>query len=391
MEAARFVDSPFGAPTREPGNRYAFTYYLPRSLPRRLDVSSTVVEAMSEADAALGTLQGLSVLMSDPQLLIGPSIKREAVASSRIEGTQASLSDVLQAEVGDRSASNDDVREVEQYLEATRLAYELAHTLPITQRLLLQVHEVLLTGVRGQEKGPGEFRTSPVWVGSMGDTPDTAAYVPPIPTHLPELLSDWERFVNDDGRQLPVLLQAALMHYQFETIHPFLDGNGRIGRLVINLLLMDRGRLDQPLLDVSHYFESHRSAYYDALQGVRERGDIETWLRFFLRAVKEQADDAVARSRKLIAIRENYLREAVTGRSSLPQLVEQIVQNPYITAKYFAQVAGLTEQGARNVIRKAAEKGWLERLGIRGQGGREYWYAREVVAALEEPMSYSDR
>lgn len=389
MDAALFADSPFGAPAREPGNKYAFTYYLPRSLPRQLDVSPAVVEAMSDADAALGMLQGLSVLMHDPELLIGPSIKREAVASSRIEGTQASLSDVLQAEVGDRSASNDDVREVEQYLEATRLAYELAKKLPITQRLLLHVHAVLLTGVRGQEKSPGEFRTSPVWVGSVGDTPDTAAYVPPIPAHLPELMSDWEKFVNEDGRRLPVLLQAALMHYQFETIHPFRDGNGRIGRLVINLLLMDRGRLDQPLLYISHYFESHRSAYYEALQGVRERGDIDTWLRFFLEAVKEQANDAVARSRRLIGIREEYLKEAVKGRSSLPQLVEQIVQNPYITVKYFAQTADLTEQGARTVIRRAANKGWLRRMGIRGQGGREYWYAPEVVAALEEPMVYS--
>ena len=388
MDATRFADSAFGRPAREAGVKYSFTYYLPRPIPRQIDIGRSTVRALSEADAALGTLQGLSVLLRDPELLIGPSIKREAVASSRIEGTQASLNDVLEAEVGEESMLTDDVREVQQYLEATKLAYELAKTLPITQRLLLRVHEVLLTGVRGGEKSPGEFRTSPVWVGSSGDTPETAAYVPPIPQHLPELMSDWEMFVNEDGKEMPALVQAALMHYQFETIHPFLDGNGRIGRLAINLLLMDRGRLDHPLLYVSHYFETHRSDYYDALQSVRERGDIETWFRFFLAAVAEQARDAVSRSNRLVVIREKYMKEAITGRSSLPLLVEEIVRNPYITVKYFAGAAGLTEAGARVVIRKAVQLGWLRTRGVRGRGGREYWYAPEIVSALEEPMTY---
>ena len=146
--------------------------------------------------------------------------------------------------------------------------------------LVLQVHATLLRGVRGEEKSPGEFRRTPVWVGHTGATPDTAVFVPPLPAHVPELMQDWEVFVNDEGRALPPLIQAALMHYQFETIHPFLDGNGRIGRLLINLLLMERDRLAMPLLYLSNYFETHRDAYYERLQGVRERGDIDAWLDF---------------------------------------------------------------------------------------------------------------
>ncbi|MCL2848981.1 MAG: hypothetical protein FWE61_02900, partial [Micrococcales bacterium] len=161
MDATRFVDSPFGGPTREPGNPAAFTYYLPKPVPRQLDLSQAVVVALSDADAALGHLQGLGTLIQDPGLLIGPYLRREALASSRIEGTQASLSDVFTAEV-DEESSGDDVREVQRYLAATQLAYELAQTLPISQRLVLQVHTTLLSGVRGEEKSPGEYRRSPV-------------------------------------------------------------------------------------------------------------------------------------------------------------------------------------------------------------------------------------
>lgn len=262
----------------------------------------------------MGHLQGLGMVITDPSLLIGPYLRREALASSRIEGTQASLSELFQSEV-DATTSDDDTDEVRRYLEATELAYTLATSLPITQRLVLEVHEVLLRGVRGEEKNPGELRTSPVWVGSAGATPESAAFVPPLPEHLPDLMRDWEYFVNEDGTQLPALIQAALMHYQFETIHPFLDGNGRIGRLLINLLLMERGRLPMPLLYLSSYFEAYRQTYHDRLQAVREAGDIDGWLLFFLQAVTSQATDAVARPRALVGIRESYLADAIQPAS----------------------------------------------------------------------------
>lgn len=387
MDAGRFVESAFGQPMREPGNKWAFTYYLPKPIPRQVALSAEIVAAMSDADAALGHLQGLGMVITDPSLLIGPYLRREALASSRIEGTQASLSELLQSEV-DATTSDDDTDEVRRYLEATELAYKLARSLPITQRLVLQVHEVLLRGVRGEEKNPGELRASPVWVGRAEATPESAAFVPPLPEHLPNLMRDWEYFVNEDGKQLPALIQAALMHYQFETIHPFLDGNGRIGRLLINLLLMERGRLPMPLLYLSSYFESYRQTYYDRLQAVREAGDIDGWLLFFLEAVKSQATDAVARSRALVAIRESYLADAIQTRSSLPALVELITRTPVVTVKSVQTATGLTNPAARTLIRNAESRGWLQSIGTRGRGGREFWVAPRVLDVMEAPMSY---
>lgn len=390
MDARKFVDSAFGRPAREPGNKWAFTYYLPAAIPRDLPLSAEVVGKLSEADAALGHLQGLGSLITDPGLLVGPYLRREALASSRIEGTQASLSDVFQAEIDARSGT-DDTSEVQRYLAATREAYELARTLPITQRLILQVHATLLTGVRGEDKMPGEFRRTPVWVGRAGATPDSATFVPPVPTHLGDLLSDWERFVNEDGVSYPALIQAALMHYQFETIHPFLDGNGRIGRLLINLLLLERGRLPHPLLYLSNYFETNRDEYYERLQAVREQGDIDGWLVFFLSAVRAQADDAVARSRRLIEIRETYHSAAIKERSSLPRLVELIVRNPFVTVKFVEGALELTNQGARNLIKNAEARGWLRSLGSHGRGGRELWYSPEIFTVMEMPMTYETK
>ncbi|MCL2849016.1 MAG: Fic family protein, partial [Micrococcales bacterium] len=224
--------------------------------------------------------------------------------------------------------------------------------------------------------------------GPSGATPSTAPFVPPLAKHLPDLMRDWEFFVNDDGRALPALVQAALMHYQFETIHPFLDGNGRIGRLLINVLLMERGRLPLPLLYLSHYFEANREEYYHRLQAVRESGDMDGWLLFFLAAVRAQADDAVMRSRELIAIREEYRAEAITHRSSLARLAEIIVCNPVVTARSVQGELGLTNQGARNVIKSAVTRGWLSSLGAHGRGGREHWYAPRVLAVMEAPMTY---
>lgn len=387
MRAERFVDSIFGSATREPGASWAFTYYLPKPIPRDLHLSAAVIGAMSEADAALGHLQGLGMIINDPSLLIGPYARREALASSRIEGTQASLSDLLQSEV-EITFANDDTEEVRRYLRATQLAYELSNTLPITQRLVLHVHETLLQGVRGEEKNPGTLRTSPVWVGKAGATPETATFVPPLPEHLPDLMTDWEYFVNDEGRHMPALVQAALMQYQFETIHPFLDGNGRIGRLLINLLLMERGRLDLPLLYLSSFFENHREEYYEALQGVRERGDADEWLLFFMHAVRSQANDAVTRAKRLVKVREEYLSEAVQTRSRLPALVDLFVRTPVVTVKFVEKNLQLTNQGARDLIKSATSRGWLTSLGSRGRGGREFWIAHEILSIMEEPMTY---
>lgn len=387
MDAARFAETSFGRATIEPGNRWGFTYYLPNPIPRDIPLAPRTITLLSEADAFLGQLEGLGTLIRDPSLLVGPYLRREALASSRIEGTQASLSEIFRSEV-DGVPINDDTAEVDRYLRATQQAYGLAKELPIAQRLILEVHRTLLTGVRGEERSPGELRRSPVWIGAPADTPETALFVPPLPHHLGDLLTDWERFVNDDGRHLPVLIHAALMHYQFETIHPFLDGNGRIGRLLINLLLMDRGRLSIPLLYLSGYFETNRERYYARLQGVRERGAIDDWLQFFLIAVRDQARDGIARSRTMLDLRERYTQEALSERSSLPRLVDLILHNPFVTVKYVSSHLDISGQGARNLIWKAEDRGWLQSLGSRGRGGRQYWFAPELLAAMEGPMAY---
>lgn len=387
MDPAKFVAAKFGEAVREPGNKWAFWSFLPAPIPRELALTPATIKALSEADAALGKLAGLGALIRDPQLLIGPYLTREAVASSRIEGTQASLSDVLQAEAGGGTGNNEDVAEVERYIEATHQGYELVKTLPITQRLILELHRTLLAGVRGAEKLPGEFRRTPVWVGSPTDSPDTAVYVPPLPTEIPDLIKDWESFVNTPG-DLPTLIRCALMHYQFETIHPFLDGNGRIGRLLINLMLMEEGRLPTPLLYMSGYLETHRQEYYTRLQEVRERGNIQEWLQFFLTAVRRSADDAVSRSERLVALREDYLAEASKTRSNLPALVDMMFTNPFLTVSRVERQTGLTNQGARNLIKEAARRGWVEEIGALGRGGRMYWVARELYQIIDEPVTY---
>ncbi|MFT4009485.1 MAG: Fic family protein [Nocardioidaceae bacterium] len=387
MDPARFTAPEFGTATREPGNKWAFWYFKPAPMPRDLPLAIQTVKALSAADAALGRLQGIGTLIKDPELLVGPYLTQEAVASSRIEGTQTSVSEVLQAEASGLSARSEDVAEVERYLAATRLGYKLVRTLPLTQRLILQLHKTLLSGVRGEEKLPGEFRRTPVWVGSPTDSPETAAYVPPLPGDLPDAIADWEDFVND-GDESPTLVRCGLMHYQFETIHPFLDGNGRIGRLLINLMLMEEGRLTTPLLYMSGYLETHRSEYYDRLQRVRENGEIQEWLQFFLTAVRRSAEDAIARSEKLVSLREQYLSEAATTRSNLSALVALLFANPFLTVARVEKAVGLTNQGARNLIKDAVRRGWLQRAGSSGRGGRVYWVAPDLLAVIDAPVSY---
>ena len=387
MEPARFTSSVFGQVRRQPSDRYGFWYFSPAPIPRHLNMRETAIKALSEADAALGLLDGLGRLISEPELLVGPYLTREAVASSRIEGTQASVSDVLRAEAGDAPIRSEDVAEVTRYIEATRYGVSAIQRLPITQRLIKELHAILLTGGRGAERLPGELRRSPVWIGSTNDSPDTALFVPPVPSELPDVLDDWERFVNLES-QLPVLVRCALMHYQFETIHPFLDGNGRIGRLLVNLLLLQEERLTRPLLYLSGYLESHRAEYYDRLQGVRERGEIDEWLEFFFLAVKRQADDAVARATALVQLREEYLHVAAHARSSLPALVRLLFVNPYVTVTRVERGLGLTNAGARNLVRDAQQRGWLTEIGAAGRGGKLYWIARDIAQVIEAPAVY---
>lgn len=388
VDADRFQKTPFGGPARRAGDRWAFTYYMPSHLPRELPLDQHTVMALSEADAALGLLNGIGQLISEPEVLLGPLITQEALASSRIEGTKASLSEVLKAEQTEEKPPSDDVAEVERYVQATRMSLELIKTLPITQRLVKEAHATLMKGVRGEEKLPGELRRTPVWVGAADATPDTARFVPPLPEHLPDLLSDWERFVNDPPK-LPTLIRCGLMHYQFETIHPFLDGNGRIGRLLIGLMLIEDKKLSRPLLYLSGYLERNRKEYYERLQAVREEGAVQEWLQFFMVAVRRQSEDAVSRAGQLVSLREKYYGDCRLDRSRVSSLVPLIFANPFLTVKRVQRATGVTGQGARNLLERAEKYGWIRPFETGERGGRAYWVAEDVLTVIEGPVSYS--
>jgi Fic family protein len=256
-----------------------FCAFVPARLPPKLTYSPPLILALSRADAALSELAGLGRLLPNPHLLIGPLVRREAVVSSRIEGTQASLADILLNEAAKPMSHADaaDLREVNNYVTALEYGVHRLPKLPLSLRLVLELHERLMKGVRGGHATPGEFRRSQNWIGPAGSTPENAAYVPPPHEDMKELLGDWEEFLHVRN-VVPDLIQCAIMHEQFEAIHPFIDGNGRVGRLLITLFLVERERLTQPLLYLSDFIEQHRRDYYELLQRVRTSGDWESWL-----------------------------------------------------------------------------------------------------------------
>jgi cell filamentation protein, protein adenylyltransferase len=240
----------------------------------------------------LGRLVGAGRQLPDPHIFVRPYVTREALASSRIEGTVASLPDVLQAEATPETPATGDIREVLNYMAAMDQGLSHLPELPLVHRVVTDIHAVLLSDVRVRSRAPGQFRREPVWIGSpTSDSPEASVYVPPFPAEMLEAWRDWEEFANTEPR-LPKLVQCALLHYQFETIHPFLDGNGRIGRLLIVLFLLHRAFLPAPLLYISAYLEEFRRDYYERLQGVRERGEMQEWLQFFFSAVAVQATGA---------------------------------------------------------------------------------------------------
>jgi Fic family protein len=278
--------------------------YVPRPLPPDPPLAMTPedLDLLERSNRALGRLDGLSQLLPDPDLFLYFYVRKEAVLSSQIEGTQSSLSDLLLFER--QSAPGvpiDDVKEVSRYVGAITHGLERIRTgFPLSLRLIKEMHARLLTGGRGSQKEPGEFRRSQNWIG--GTRPGNAAFVPPPPEVLMECLGPLERFIHDEPVKMPTLLKAALVHVQFETIHPFLDGNGRLGRLLITLILCSEGALSQPLLYLSLFFKRHRSRYYELLQSVRDQGDWESWVRFFLEGVEQSATEAVTAAQKIRAL-----------------------------------------------------------------------------------------
>jgi Fic family protein len=343
------------------------------------------VNRLSEADRALGTLNGVGETLPNPHLLIVPFTRREAVLSSKIEGTQASLTDLFQFEAGRETAVPGDVREVANYVRAMEYGLERLSDLPLSTRLIRELHERLLVGVRGEHYTPGEFRTSQNWIGTPGCTLDEATFVPPPPDEMPALLSDWERFLHAPSR-FPPLIECALMHYQFEVIHPFLDGNGRVGRLLTTLYLLARRHLSQPLLYLSAFFEGHRDEYYGRLLAVSQCGDWEGWLDFFLRGIAEQSWDAAERSRRILSLREEYRGQllAAKARPSVVRLIDVFFQSPVVTIPMAASAIEVTYAAAASALDRLVRAGVVRELGPFKRG--RMFFAEELVRRIEEDI-----
>ncbi len=371
---------PPGRKIRCPGDYLA---YVPNSLPPKLPWTPELVRALSEADRLIGRLAGEGGQLPNPHLLMRPFVRREAVLSSRIEGTQATLGELLAAEAGAAvERSPEDLREVANYVVALEYGLKRLEKLPLSLRLVRELHEKLMRGVRGDTATPGEFRRSQNWIGIPGCTLTNATYVPPPVSELMTCLGDWEKFLHDHA--LPPLVQIALAHYQFEAIHPFLDGNGRVGRLLITLFLVERSILLTPLLYLSAFFEATRRDYYSRLLAVSERGEWEAWVQYFLHGVARQSEDALNR-----AVRINKLiagwRVAVADVSSksLMMVLELLAANPFLMVKNAAQKLGIAFTTAQRAVEK------LEKLSIVtkvGEGRRDRVYcAKAILDILEEP------
>lgn len=361
MSMDRLQGSPSGqlVPTIE-GQRA----FVPAPLPREIQPSVQLMRSLEEAASAVASLAGVGETIQNPHLLIGPFMRREAVLSSRIEGTQASISDLFRYEASGRRQPRGDVQEVDNYVQSMERGLELLEELPISLRLVNELHAVLMSGVRGGEARPGELRDGQVWIGPPGSPIREARFVPPPADRVRDLLLDWERFVNESDL-LPDLFRCAMMHYQFEAIHPYRDGNGRIGRLLITLFLCARGVLPKPLLYLSAYFERDRNAYYDQLFRVSVTGDWETWIVYFLRGVAEQARDAQARVRQIRELHQD-LHEALVERretANALRLLDAVFAWPLTTTGEASRSLGITRAGARRILERLVEAGVLGELG----------------------------
>lgn len=322
---------------------------------------------LSQAELSLGRLDGSILTLPDPDLFVFMYIRKEAVLSSQIEGTQSSLNDVLEAEakIFSRSTQSHDFGEVLNYVNAMNYGLKRLQTLPVSVRLIREIHKRLLKDVRGSKCQPGELRTTQNWIGSSGCVLMEATFVPPPPSEVPKALSDWERFLHDN-QKMPFLIKVGLAHAQFETIHPFLDGNGRIGRLLITFLLCERDILRKPVLYLSYYFKRHRQQYYDLLQAVRDLGDWESWLKFFLRGIVEISQEAAATAKKIVELREAHRTLIIEQFGRVAgnglKVLESLYSGPIISVNDVAQMTKTSFTAANKLTQKFVEQGLLSEI-----------------------------
>ena len=390
MEPERFHNSPAGRLIKVGQGEIAYWAFIPHPLPPDLALDWELVRSLSEADRTLSELAGLGRTMPNPHLLSGPFLRREAVLSSRIEGTQADIADLYAYEVGQLplpgmrpTPPESEVREVLNYVRALEHGLKRLNTLPVSLRLIRELHKRLMIGVRGEHAVPGEFRHSQNWIGPPNCTLNEADFVPPPPHQMQAALDAFEKYLHAEA-VYPPLVRLALIHYQFEAIHPFVDGNGRIGRLLISLLLVEWQLLPLPLLYLSAYFYRRRQDYYDLLMAVSERGAWRDWVIFFLHGVAEQSQDAILRARRLQDLRETWRRQLTQARASalLLRLADGLFALPIITIPEANRLLGVTYPSARRNIEKLVEAGILRPLD--NSSYRKAYLAPEILEIISD-------
>jgi Fic family protein len=357
--------------------------FVPNPLPPSLDLTWKLTAQISSADRGLSELAGIARTLPNPHLLIRPFMSREAVLSSRIEGTQASLSDLFYFEAAQTPPTpQSDVREVQNYVRALEHALKRLNDLPVSLRLIREMHKELMRGLTADHLTPGEFRRSQNWIGPAHCTLNDATFVPPPPDEMMDALGDMEKYWHETS-DLPLVVRLALVHYQFEAIHPFLDGNGRIGRLLIILLLCSENALPHPMLYLSAYFERNRSEYYRLLLAVSQDGRWNEWVTFFLAGLAEQSQDAIKRSGELMSLWQQYRKRLQSARSSALSLalVDGLFNLPFPTFSSAAKMLKVTFRSAQLNVQKLVHAGILIE-----QPGRKYgriFVAREILQILE--------
>lgn len=341
----------------------AYESFRPAPLPPNppIEVSGELLTKLIDANKKIATLEGLSSRIPNMELFISMYVRKEALLSSQIEGTQCTLEDILNPLIEDNT--NRDVSDVVNYIRATEFALERLKTLPLCNRLIKETHAVLLESVRGQEKNPGEFRYSQNWIGGQGSTLKNARYIPPNPEDMLTAMSDLEKYINSDD-PLDPLIQAALIHYQFETTHPFLDGNGRVGRLLITLFLMEKGILSTPALYISYYLKMNRIEYYDRMTQVRRTGDYEQWISFFLQAFADSAEDAIHTIDRLTALHDKSTKlfDTLTKRqrTSVLKVFSYLESNPIIDIQKTATTLEMSYNTVSKVVSILVDYGILK-------------------------------
>jgi Fic family protein len=362
---------------------YAFIPCEIRTISQAAEYNHTIVSLLSKADRLLGELSGTGRVIQNPYRLISPYIRREAVSSSSIEGTQSSLRDLFLYEAQEvKQPRIPDVKEVSNYVKALEEGIKLLDRLPISTRLICEMHGILMQGVRGEHATPGELRRSQNWIGPPGCTLNEATYVPPPVQEMKMALGDWEKFINAD-MQIPVLIQAAVTHYQFEAIHPFIDGNGRIGRLLIILLLLQKGCLTQPLLYLSEFFDKYRDEYYRLLLAVSQKGDIQTWIEFFLRGIIRKSEDALRDSRIILHCYEKYqnvIKSSKQVPESVYKLIDEIFKIPVVSISNMSNKLGVQYNSIKNGVLRLVTLGILQEVG--GKKRNKIYVAHELLEIL---------